>query len=492
MSSASKILCFLVLFAAAPSLYAANPCLTGGFPQPRDGTGTGGTGHGPLQEDGSGMGGTGLRPWVSHSGDGHGTGGTGHGPLQENGTGGTGHAPLKEAMGGNGMGGTGNSPSPDGNGTGGTGHDIVVEGVITGFASVCVNGLELHYQPTTPVAINGQAGSPKDLAVGQVVRAQTKGTGDQLAISRMQVRHLMVAPLQGIGDGRAQAMGQTIVLDKAARIPTNLNPGQKVAISGFVSAGGVIIATRLDAAPADSPDSITGDVSQNAKGRTMIAGVPIEGLTPDLKSGESLRAEGRYSNGRFQAERMERDDSPPPADRFVIQGPVKETGRDKLKIGSNELALDQAKPAKQDLPKAGQWVRIEGQRRGRELVIEKIEIQERILPSHNEAGERSQKHPAERAKQDSRSSTERSERTENKERPEKAESEKHEAAERPEIEKSESREKPEKGEAPEKPEKGESPEKPEKVEKPEKPEKVEKPEKPEKIERPEIERPEYD
>jgi hypothetical protein len=28
--------------------------------------------------------------------------------------------------------------------------------VITGFASICVNGVEVHYDANTPVSINGQ------------------------------------------------------------------------------------------------------------------------------------------------------------------------------------------------------------------------------------------------------------------------------------------------------------------------------------------------
>jgi hypothetical protein len=437
--------------------------LTGGFPQPRDGTGTGGTGH---------------TPWISGSADSNGMGGTGHGPLQEDGSGigGTGHAPWKEAIDGHGMGGTGNTPSQDGSGMGGTGHDTEVEGVITGFASVCVNGLELHYQPTTPVAINGRAGSPKDLAIGQVIRAQAAGVGDQLAISRLQVRHLMVAPLQDINAGRAQVMGQTIVLDEDARLPAGLTRGQKVAISGFIGAGGIIIATRLDTVPADTPDSITGEVSLNGQGQNMIAGVVLDGAGANIKPSENVRAEGRYDNGSFHADRVERDELPSPAERFVIQGPVKEVGKDKINVGGKQFAVDPSAPGKQELPHAGQWVRVEGQRRGQDMLINKIEVQEKILPSHSGTNERSPKNGAAQAPRGTSSTGERSEKTESSERAESPE--RHE-----EVEKPETPERPEKVEAPERPEKVEAPERPEKVEAPERPERVESPERVERTER---------
>lgn len=476
MRFASHALCFLVLFAATPALYAANPCLTGGFPQPRDGTGTGGTGRGPLQEDGSGIGGTGHTPWLSGSTDGNGLGGTGRGPVQEDGTGtgGTGHAPRKQATDGHGTGGTGNTPTPDGNGMGGTGHDTEVEGVITGFASVCVNGLELHYQPSTPVAINGRTGSPKDLAVGQVVRAQAKGVGDQLAISRLQVRHLMVAPLQAIGARRAQAMGQTIEFDEDIRLPADLTRGQKVAISGFVGAGGIIIATRLDAVSADSPDSITGEVSQNGQGHRMVGGVPVDGAGADLKAGASIRAEGRYDNGRLQATRVERDDIPSRAERFVVQGPAREVGASSLNVGNRHFSVDTAAPTKPELPHAGQWVRVEGQRRGHDLLIQKIEVQERILPGHGRQGERLPRNSKSRGARESEPRGER-------------ESREHETSERPEhserTERSETSERTERVEAPERTERIESPERPERIEIPEKPERVESPERVERTER---------
>jgi hypothetical protein len=66
-----------------------------------------------------------------------------------------------------GIGGTGTPPgNPElaDRGIGGTG----IVGVITGFASVCVDGLEIAYDRSAAVDIDGAAGTPAALRVGQI------------------------------------------------------------------------------------------------------------------------------------------------------------------------------------------------------------------------------------------------------------------------------------------------------------------------------------
>lgn len=373
MSLPRKILPWLILLSASPSLYAANPCIDGGALQPRDGSGIGGTGH---------------LPSIMGSSDGSGTGGTGHGPVQEDGsgTGGTGHAPWVEAHDGHGMGGTGNIPPQDGNGMGGTGHDTEVEGVITGFASICVNGLELHYQSTTPVAINGRAGSPKDLAIGQVVRAQATGNGDQLSLRGVQVRHLLVGTLQGLDGKHLQALGQNIALDEAAVLPNKLAAGTRVAVSGFIGPRGRLVATRVDAVSADTPDSITGEAGQNSQGRTTIGGVALDIHDNNLKPGDMARAEGRFEQGQIRGARVNPDEHSRNARQMIIQGPVQESGGSGLTVGGQRFTVDQATRMQHGLPETGQWVRVDGARDGDAFRARSIEIQERPLPLRRESG----------------------------------------------------------------------------------------------------------
>lgn len=292
----------LLACALTPTLHAANPCTTGGAPSQRDGSGQSGTGWRPSDGDGSGQGGTGF------------------------------------------------IPGDDGSGSGGTGLTVEVDGVITGFASICVNGLELHYVPTTLVTLHGRAATPKELAVGQVVRALARGQGDQLAVQRVQVRHLLVATIQGIKPGELRAQGRTISLSPNAERSSGLTPGVKVAVSGFVDARGHSVATRLDVVPGDTPDSLTGEVTRNAQGELSVDGVVLKGRLPRLEPGDTVRAEGHFTQGRMHITRIEREERNLAVDRIVIQGSIRHVDKSGLSIGGQRFLIDNQMHVKQALP----------------------------------------------------------------------------------------------------------------------------------------------
>ena len=119
---------------------------------------------------GSGLGGTGAVAAAP------GLGGTGS-PLAQRdpgGIGGTGMMATKPTFGEGGIGGTG------------------IVGVITGFASICVNGLEIQYDPSTPVWDNGQRSSTRQLEVGQVVSVTVTETGKQIKARSIGTVHAVV------------------------------------------------------------------------------------------------------------------------------------------------------------------------------------------------------------------------------------------------------------------------------------------------------------
>lgn len=432
----------LLALALTPTLHAANPCTTGGAPSQRDGSGQGGTGLRPADGDGSGQGGTGL------------------------------------------------IPGGDGSGSGGTGLMVEVEGVITGFASICVNGLELHYAPSIPVTLHGQAATPKELAVGLVVRALARGQGDQLAVQRVQVRHLLVATIQGIDPGELHAQGRTISLSPDAVLPSGLVPGAKVAVSGFVGTHGHAVATRLDVVPGDTPDSLTGEVTRDARGELSVDGVVLEGHLPKLVPGDTVRAEGRFAQGRMYITRVEREARVMPVDRVVIQGSIRHTDKSGLSIGGQRFLVDPQTRVKQTLPRVGEWAIIDAVREGRHFHAREVENQLRPGIDLDKPDQR-EKDAARRAGADEKAAWPEQARHSN------ADAEhQHQAAAHPErAEKPESQDKPERTEKTERPEAIEKPEKIERPEKADRPESHERPEKidrPEKVERPEkIERPEH-
>ena len=173
VSSFAIIACLLVcgVFVSQKIVLAAGGCSS------QQG-GIGGTGHEPGD---GGIGGTG------HDIEGGGIGGTGH-DIEDGGIGGTG---VRDGTGG--IGGTGDLA--DGEATG-------IIGVITEFASICVNGVEIHFDPATPVEVDGQTATHKALAIGQVVRIVAKNVGNRMVAQKIRVDHTVSGPISRVDAGK--------------------------------------------------------------------------------------------------------------------------------------------------------------------------------------------------------------------------------------------------------------------------------------------------
>lgn len=480
---------------------SANPCALGGRPFPVEhGSGIGGTGLKPADGDGSGIGGTGHR-------DGSGNGGTGKQVRDGDGSGsgGTGHRD------GSGNGGTGiQARQDDGMGTGGTG----VVGEITGFGSVCVNGLEIHYDAGTPVVSNGSPVAADQLAVGQMVAVEAVGKSGNLVARQIHVQHALIGRVQAVEGGKVKVWGQWVSLPGAH----GLKQGDRIKVSGYRLNAGSIFATRIDAAKPREADLISGEAETVENGVATINGVRVRlpDGTGSVKSGKEFRAIGKPESGGFKADRIDssgKQDLLDKVDRMVVQDSIHSGKGGTVRVGGVDFALSADTRIKggnvKDL-QPGQLVRIEARQKNGQTVIERIEIRgeakDRIQKEketglkgsgnslgagkaapgkdahqeggrhENESREERDRGEVEQPESHDRVLNERSERHEETEKAEKSEHvEKPEKAEK--TEKAEKAEKPEKTEKPEKVEKAEKPEKPEK---PEKVEKAEKPEKPEK------------
>ncbi len=196
--------------------------------------GIGGTGAAARSQ---GVGGTGSR----QDGQG-GIGGTGAPARDQGGIGGTGGraggSAGQAADGQGGIGGTGSVAE----GMGGTGLPadatrVGIVGTITGFASVCVNGMEVHYQPQTPVTENGTPASPAALAVGQVVAIEAvKGPGGWNARA-VAIVNALEGPVTGPPgpDGAFKVMGHPVKLARGGKLAVGpLQVGMPVKVSGPV------------------------------------------------------------------------------------------------------------------------------------------------------------------------------------------------------------------------------------------------------------------
>jgi hypothetical protein len=125
-------------------------------------------------------------------------------------------------MGGTGLDGADNAHGDDDSGMGGTG----IVGTITGFGSICVNGLRIAYGPETPTERNGAAASADELAIGDVVNVAAKhdaATGE-LRASAIGVRHIVRGPIESIAVGNGSIHSSRVVQletrDAASQIGT--------------------------------------------------------------------------------------------------------------------------------------------------------------------------------------------------------------------------------------------------------------------------------
>ena len=240
---------FIAIILTILSLSAnANPCDDGGI---------GGTGM-PLSLGTGGIGGTGVTSSQST-----GIGGTGINSAQE-GIGGTGVTNK-------GIGGTGLEAD---SGIGGTG----IVGIITGFGSICVNGLEVHYYNDTPVDLDGKKISSDALAVGQVVAVKAQGKEQSLIAHEIHAFYQVTGPITAIDvvGNKIKVMGQFINANDAQI--NNMQIGQWVSVSGLRNGDGSIEASRIDQSTERKIAKLVGNLSLQGN-KAFVGGTKINGLS---------------------------------------------------------------------------------------------------------------------------------------------------------------------------------------------------------------------
>ncbi|VAX26634.1 hypothetical protein MNBD_NITROSPIRAE02-1615, partial [hydrothermal vent metagenome] len=164
-----------------------------------------------------------------------------------------------------------------GGGISGTG---VYNGVITGFGSVFVNGVEFS---TTGAAItaNDAGVTEDDLDVGMKVRVEASGTSALSITFDPEV----IGPVQSIDTVNDQivVMGQTVLIQGTTILKgfgsiLDLVAGDAVVVSGFFDAAGNIRAVFIELKAQISGEEVKGLVSAfDAVSRTFV----INGLSVD-------------------------------------------------------------------------------------------------------------------------------------------------------------------------------------------------------------------
>ncbi|NGM21654.1 hypothetical protein G3576_16645 [Roseomonas stagni] len=212
-------------------------------------------------------------------------------------------APL--AAGDRGIGGTGRPAALAGGdrGIGGTG----VIGVVTGFASICVNGIAVeHDSHGRPVPRDGGFGPEAPLRAGQVVVIRAAGEGAVLRAEQVAVRQEVVGPVTATRPGGLVVAGRPLAFAPALRGGQDWAPGTWIAVSGLARPDGVIEATRID--PAEPGRALLRGVVERDAAGLRIGPVRLEaGGTGGLVIGVPVVATGTWHDGRLRLDGIEPD-----------------------------------------------------------------------------------------------------------------------------------------------------------------------------------------
>ena len=210
-------------------------------------------------------------------------------------------------------------------GLGGTG----IVGVITGFASICVNDVEVSYDTETPVFVDGRQVAVDQLRSGQVVAIDSAG-GEALHARKVSIIYQVSGRIDVVRGGSEYGVsGQRIRLAEAAKLPTDapLRPGDWVKVSGFRSPDGTISVTRIDRRDA-GPVVVRGRLT-GAPGSYRIGGLTVRlPRAAAVAPGQWVIAEGADDSGVLAVTAIGPDlvaSDPtgffgPSTTRFLVQG----------------------------------------------------------------------------------------------------------------------------------------------------------------------------
>ncbi len=301
----------------------------------------------------------------------------------EGGIGGTG-APLAISAVENegGIGGTGAQAK---GGMGGTG----IVGTITGFASVCINGLEVNYDDATQVNSNGVAAGIQKLALGQVIAIDAIDARNGMLAREIDILNAVEGPvtLAIVAEGLVEVMGQKIRLNEATRLGGSavfqeIAVGTPLKVSGYRNASNEIVATRIEIAHEMSVASIVGVVARDSAGQYMVSGTPVRAGESTLVVGAEVLLKGKWDGRQFLAESAQQDPSlhfVGHGKQVVVEGLVIHRADEKqIRISGFDVDYSSSTPvAGGSLGQLmqGHLVRITGQvQAGRRLHANRIEI----------------------------------------------------------------------------------------------------------------------
>ncbi len=295
------------------------------------------------------------------------------------GIGGTGISQAGVANAG-GIGGTGVQAS---GGIGGTG----IVGTITGFASVCINGLEVQYDDTTRVRRNGATANLQQLAIGQVIAIEATEAAHGLWARKIDVLNAVEGRVSRVAAQQLDIMGQKIRLNDGTLFAgvdsaQAIKVGMPLKVSGYRNAAQEIIASRIERAEDLASSSIVGIVVQDDAGHDAVSGTAIS--APALANGTEVLVRGEWDGQQLHVASVQANPSlafTGHVQQIVLEGLVMGDGDGKpFKVNGLEISpasMAAMRSGKTELTQ-GCLVRITGQMQpDQRLQIQHIDLMQR-------------------------------------------------------------------------------------------------------------------
>lgn len=268
---------------------------------------------------------------------------------------------------GSGIGGTGFS-SPVGSqrtnnqgeeGIGGTG----IVGVIAGFGSICVNGMEIHYDATTPTLEDGFPIANVHLSLGQTVSVSASPTIQGFQAQKIQVLH----EVQGVIEAKSSDEATLRLLGQTVRLPLylldQLAVGDTVAVSGNRLPDGSIATVLVEQRSPTEHVGLIGTLHRDSDGRLLIGKQVLEFDDPaSPEIGEELMLRGVLKGEVLHVTSFERN--PRLAfvgkpEQMLLQGYVRPSEQGIINIDGVRIVSERIEGSiPQAGERAGAWVRI--------------------------------------------------------------------------------------------------------------------------------------
>ena len=226
--------------------------------------------------------------------------------------------PRSQPMADRGIGGTGIAPVDQlqDRGIGGTG----IVGVITGFGSIWVNGLEVELDRATRIQVGERIGTDAALRIGQRAIVEADRANGRLQARSVIIRFEVSGPIEEVGrQGTAlRVAGQTVDITRAVGRKDAWKVGDWVSVSGLGRPDGTVLASRLDRR-APGHVTVRGRV-EGVPGAARIGQLPLwphDGLV--VVPGQYVEVTGRYQRGVLMADTLSEDTvAADPTERFAV------------------------------------------------------------------------------------------------------------------------------------------------------------------------------